>query len=100
MQWSDQVQAAFSLTYQGELTQKQIAAKLGISDRTIRNWARDPAWKSRYQAMLTAWDREWRLDYRLRTLEEQECEEADYEARHTAWRERLEAKYPTVYHRS
>jgi transcriptional regulator with XRE-family HTH domain len=96
MQWSDQVQEACTLILQGELSQKEIAAKVGVSPRTLRNWARDPEWKARYTArhtaMLDEWDRGWRVKLKLRQRDELVQLETYLDTEIAALKERTAAK--------
>lgn len=65
MHWNDRIQAAFDLVYHDGITQKAAAAQLGISARTVRNWARLDEWKRRYAELCEGWDRAFRIKYTL-----------------------------------
>lgn len=53
--WTPAKEQAFQLEQDGRLTQAQIAARIGVTRRTIEGWARRPAWRARQQQRRDAW---------------------------------------------
>ncbi len=98
MQWSDKIQAAFLLTCKGDLTQKQIAAHLGISDRTLRNWTRLSEWKDRENEARAVWEDEWRITMKVRRHEDRARQEAALDADDAAFQKRMKARYGKLWH--
>lgn len=55
-QWNEQRTQAAELVYVGRLTDLEIAAKVGISDRQLRRWKRMPEFQARLQEHMEAYN--------------------------------------------
>ncbi len=93
MEWTPQRLAAFEMVYQGRLTQRHIAAQLGIRDRTLRNWQRDPDWKSTHDRRIEAMFIEMRIHRKEQTLADLRAQEARLDGEIAAFQAHLQAKY-------
>jgi transposase-like protein len=80
--WNEQRIQAAALVAAGRLTDLEIAAEVGVSDRQLRRWKRIPEFRARVEANLAA--------YRAFLGEE---DEKDWLKREEAWRKQEEDPY-------